>query len=126
MKLGMVDLMLIARGNEISTKSGPPVAIQLLRTCLRFCKFVYVARTAPPSLLVVAGPLQHCDNDIRDCFSKFAAMQISERAWSQAQLSVTKGGLGLRSVSKHCAPAFISSHTKAIPDLPSVSGNPGP
>jgi hypothetical protein len=89
------------------------VALHLLRTCASFCKFVYIARTTSP--LLIAEPLKQCDSDFRACLSQFAALQLSDTAWSQAQLSLSSGGLGLRSTSRHCAAAYIASHTRSLP-----------
>jgi hypothetical protein len=93
----------------------PQVALHLLRTCASFCKFVYVARTTPPQL--VHEPLQLCDNDIRSSLSQFAALQLTDAAWSQAQLSLSMGGLGLRSTARHCTAAYIASHTSSMPGV---------
>jgi len=46
-----------------------------------------------------------------------AALQLSDRAWQQAQLSFSRGGLGLRSAAEHCAAAYICSHIRALPDV---------
>ena len=96
----------------------PQVALHLLRTCASFCKFVYVARTTPPQL--VHKPLQLCDNDIRSSLSQFAALQLTDAAWSQAQLSLSMGGLGLRSTARHCTAAYITSHTSSMPGILTV------
>ena len=93
----------------------PQAALHLLRTCASFSKFVYVARTTPPDL--VRQSLAQCDDDVRDSFATLAALQLSDRAWCQAQLSLSKGGLGLRSVAEHCAVAYICSHIRALPDI---------
>ena len=93
----------------------PQVALHLLRRCASFSKFVYVARTTPP--LLIRHALSECDDDIRDSLATFAALQLSDSAWSQAQLPLSRGGLGLRSVAEHCAAAFISSHIRALPSV---------
>ena len=103
---------LLARIAEIG---DPQVALHLLRSCASFCKYVYLARTTPPEY--VSDVFTRCDADFRDCLSRFAALQLPDHAWSQAQLSLSMGGLGLRSVSRHCAAAFISSHLRSLPDI---------
>jgi len=105
--------------SSLTELGDPQVSLHLLRTCASFCRFVHLARTTPPHL--IRGPLQACDEDIRDCFSQFAAVELTESAWDQVQLSVNMTGLGLRSVSRHCAPAFISSHVRAMPDVMTFS-----
>ena len=80
------------------------VALHLLRTCLSFCKYVYIARTTPPAL--VRDALKRCDDDIIQCFSRFAALQLSPAVIAQARLSLSMGGIGLRASHQHCAAAF--------------------
>ena len=100
--------------SNLSQLEDPQIALQLLRTCLSYCKYVYISRTTSPQL--VSASLRLCDDDIRACLENIAALQLPDPAWTQAQLSISNAGLGLRSVSQHCAPAFISSHTMAMPD----------
>src|SRR6185437_13728325 len=97
----------------------PQVALHLLRTCAGFAKFVYVARTTPPHL--VSSSLLKCDEDIRASLESFAALQLTNTAWDQAQLSLSSGGLGLRSLSTHCVAAYINSHLCALPNLLTAS-----
>jgi len=92
----------------------PQAALHLLRTCASFSKFVYLARTTPPSL--VRQALVRCDEETREAFASLAALQLSDRAWAQCRLSLSRGGLGLRSVAEHCAAAFVTSHIAALPD----------
>ena len=85
------------------------VALLLLRQCVGFCKLVHLARSTPSALIGEA--LQFFDDDdVRRCFSECTAIDTPNVAWQQAQLSLSRGGLGLRSISKHSsAPAYISS-----------------
>jgi len=101
--------------DSLSKLEDPQVALHLLRTCISFCKYVYIARTTPSHLILSA--VKDCDEDILSCFESFAALQLSESAIQQAQLSLSFGGLGLRSLVRHCAPAFIASHLLALPEL---------
>lgn len=103
---------------RIAKLEDPQVSLHLTRTCASFGKFVYVARTTPPVLIQEA--LTACDDDVRESLASFAALQLSDTAWSQAQLPLSRGGLGLRSVSEHCAAAYISSHIRALPDVITV------
>ena len=48
-----------------------------------------------------------CTN--RMCFSNCVATDISDVAWKQAQLGLSYGGLGLRSISHHSCAAYIAS-----------------
>eukprot|EP00731_Ephydatia_muelleri_P035412 Em0121g7a len=85
----------------------PQVALVLLRLCEGFCKLVHLARSTPPSLSSQA--LSLFDNDIRRVFSECTGVDTSDTAWKQAQLSLSRGGLGLRSLSHHSSAAYISS-----------------
>ena len=71
----------------------PQVALVLLRLCGGFCKLVHLARSTPPSLSSHA--LSLFDNDIRRVFSECTGVDTSDTAWKQAQLSLSRGGLGL-------------------------------
>ncbi|KAL5459944.1 hypothetical protein EMCRGX_G033342 [Ephydatia muelleri] len=84
----------------------PQVALVLLRLCGGFCKLVHLARSTPPSLSSQA--LSLFDNDIRRVFSECTGVDTSDTAWKQAQLSLSRGGLGLRSLSNHSSAAYIS------------------
>ena len=83
------------------------VAVTLLRMCASFCRMVHIARVTPPSL--VSDALEVFDEEVRNCFMLSTAIEISQAAWSQAQLSLRFGGLGFRAVSYHAPAAFISS-----------------
>jgi hypothetical protein len=92
----------------------PQISLHLLRSCASFCRFVYLARTTPSQL--IADALKGVDSDFHDCLCRFSALQLSDTAWRQSQLSLSSGGLGLRSVALHSSAAFVSSHTRALPD----------
>ena len=75
------------------------VALVLLRQCGGFCRFVHIARCTPPSL--VSEGLHFFDIDVRQCFSDCLSIDLPNTAWQQAQLCLSRGGLGLRSLSQH-------------------------
>ena len=83
------------------------VAISLLRICGGFCKLVHILRTTPPSLSSEA--LRAFDGETRSCFSACLAADVTDAAWQQAQLSLSFGGLGLRSLALHSSSAFLAS-----------------
>ena len=85
----------------------PQVAFLLLRQCAAFCKLVHLARSTPPSY--VADGLALFDKDVRQCFSECTALDTSDIDWMQAQLSLSMGGLGLRSLSCHSVAAYLAS-----------------
>ena len=83
------------------------VAFTLLRMCRGFCKLVHLTQVTPPSL--ASDALVSFDEDVRQCFVLCSAIEVSDTAWKQAQLSLRFGGLGLHSLSCHAAAAFIAS-----------------
>ena len=62
-------------------------------------------------LFVLHLPLlwQMFDNDIHHAFAECTAVDTFGNSWQQAQLSLCRGGLGLRNLSHHSAAAYISS-----------------
>ena len=85
----------------------PEVALLLLHQCGSFCKMVHFARSTPPSLM--ADALQMFDNDIHHAFDECTAVDAIGNSWQQAQLSLSRGGLGLHSLSHHSSATDISS-----------------
>ncbi|KAL5515153.1 hypothetical protein EMCRGX_G000280 [Ephydatia muelleri] len=85
----------------------PQVAFLLLRQCAAFCKLVHLARSTPPSY--IADGLALFDKDVRQCFSECTALDTSDIDWMQAQLSLSRGGLGLRSLACHSVTAYLAS-----------------
>ena len=85
----------------------PQVALTLLRMCGRFIRLAHLARATPPSLVMAS--LELFDEDVRRCFSSCTAVDTTDVAWQQAQLSLIRGGLGMRSLSCHSPAAFIAS-----------------
>ena len=65
------------------------VAFTLLRMCGGFCKMVHLTRVSVASDALVS------DEDVRQCFVLCSAIEVSDRAWKQAQLGLMFGGLGL-------------------------------
>ena len=85
----------------------PQVALMLLRTCSGFCKLSHLARATPPSLSVKA--LELFDQDVRSCLSQSTSVDLTDVSWNQAQLSLSRGGLGMRSLMLHAPAAYIAS-----------------
>ena len=85
----------------------PQVALMLLRTCSGFCKLSHLARATPPSLSVKA--LELFDQDARSCLSQSTSVDLTDVSWNQAQLSLSRGGLGMRSLMLHAPAAYIAS-----------------
>ncbi|KAL5506297.1 hypothetical protein EMCRGX_G007911 [Ephydatia muelleri] len=83
------------------------VAVSLLHICGSYSKLVHLARTTPSSLSFES--LKFFDEEVRRCFSTCIAADIPDDHWKQAQLSLSFGGLGFRSLSYHSCAAFILS-----------------
>eukprot|EP00731_Ephydatia_muelleri_P036196 Em0214g2a len=75
--------------------------------CGAFCKMVHLARSTPSSL--VAEGFRYFDNDVRHCLASCTGVDTSDDAWEQAQLSLSRGGLGFRRLSKHSPACYIAS-----------------
>ena len=64
-------------------------------------------RCTPPS--VAMEGLHLFDEKVRQTFSDSMCIDPSDLVWQHAQLSLSRGGLGLRSASLHSSAAFMSS-----------------
>ena len=84
-------------------------ALLLLRQCGGFCKLVHLSRSTPPS--IVADALRLYDDDVRQCFTECTSVDTPDHTSQQAQLSRSRGGLGLRCLSHHSSAAYIASLT---------------
>ena len=89
----------------------PQVALLLLRQCGGFCKLVHLAKSTPPSLIIEG--LEYFDNDVRHCFALSTAVDTTNIAWKQAQLSLSRGSLGLCRLSEHSSACYIVSLSMA-------------
>ena len=87
--------------------SDPHVAMLLLRQCGGFCRLIHLARSIPPSL--TGDALSLFDDEVRQCFVECTAVDTPDFTWQQAQLSLSRGGLGLRRVSYHSPAAYLAS-----------------
>ena len=53
--------------------------------------------------------LHTCTLDVHHCFAECTMVDTSDAAWQQAQLSLSRGGLGLHHLSLHSPAAYIAS-----------------
>ena len=83
------------------------MAFTLLHICGGFCKLVHLACTTPP--LQTTKAFQIFDEDVHKCFAQCTAVDTSDHAWHQARLSLSRGGLGLRSLAQHSPATYIAS-----------------
>ena len=101
-------LKLLTQLNEVGS-ADPQVALLLLRQCGGFSKLVHLSRSTPPSL--VADALRLYDDDVRQCFTECTSVDTPDHSWQHAQLSISRGGLGLRCLSHHSSAVYIASLT---------------
>ena len=99
---------------KLFTLQQPYAEFVLLRSCYALPKVGYLLRFCPPS----PSSLFHWkrfDQMIRNTLNDIIGTSLSDQAWHQAQLSVVKGGLGLRGAETTAAAAFISSVALSLP-----------
>ena len=92
--------------------------LRLLSFCYAFTKLVHIARSTPPSLAL--DELHVFDQQVRHTFTECQAIHTTDSSWKQAQLSLSRGGLGLCSLAYHSTAAFIASISTAGPSSPSL------
>ena len=100
---------------RIEDLHDPQIALHLLRSCASFNKLVHIARTTPVDVNV-ERTLATFDEDVLDCFQRACGVVVSEDAAEQVRLSLARGGLGLRSVSRHHSSAYMASYVKVLPE----------
>ena len=84
----------------------PQIALLLLRQCMGFCKLVHMARSTPS---LVVESFMYFDLDVCHCFALCIGVDTSNSAWKQDQLSLSRGGIGLWSITDHSAACYIAS-----------------
>ena len=113
---------LLKRLEGASSDLGTHATFTLLTKCISFSKMVFHARTVHPSLLIKHA--SNYDQLVRDCFLLLIP-GLSEQQLAQSSLPIRSGGLGVRRLSDHLLPAFLSSAATAVrflnKDLTSVS-----
>ena len=79
----------------------------------------HISRVTPPTL--IKSSLSEFDDSIHHCFTEFLALNLSPQSsgWKQACLSLSRGGLGLRSVAVQSTVAYLGSVSSSSPDLAS-------
>ena len=91
----------------------PHSEFSLLRSCFSLPKTMYLLRTIDPTHHLELWKL--FDNQIRDTLNNILGSAVNNSQWSQAQLPVAMGGLGLRSAEDHSAGAYITSVLSSEP-----------
>jgi hypothetical protein len=95
---------------------NPQIALNLLRSCGSFCRLAHLGRCTPP-LKETVTTFANFDDDVRRSFEECLAIETTETAWKQAKLSLSNGGMGLRSLSEHCSAAYIASFAASVRNL---------
>ena len=93
-------------------------ALYLLRNCFSIPKLNYLVQTAP--CFLEAEELHKYDNLIRGSLVDILNIQLSDLAWNQASLPISKGGLGLRPAMNVSLSGYLSSVSateKLVKDL---------
>ena len=85
----------------------PQISLRMLRRYLSFARFVYSARTAPPSLR--SGELAAYDDIARKSFAASTSAIPRYASWALATRGFWRGGLGLRSAAGHAGAAYVAS-----------------
>ena len=79
----------------------------LLRSCLSMPKMLYVLRTTNPTNLQQLW--KEYDDITMEAMVKILGVPLNNTQWSQAQLPVDLGGLGLRAAEDHATAAYTNS-----------------
>jgi hypothetical protein len=84
-------------------------ALVLLRASCGAPMLMHILRSSP-----CAGhqSLAEIDSVLRSCLSEITNVSINDQQWTQANLPIKAGGLGIRSVVALALPAFLSSCTR--------------
>jgi len=81
-------------------------AFYLLRNCFSLPKLQYTLRCSPCFTSPVIARYDEC---IRTTLELILNVQLADKAWQQASLPVSAGGLGVRTVDQIALPGFLSS-----------------
>ena len=101
----------------------PQVELHLLRSCFNVCKINHLLQTVPSEIIL--NKLGKFDENVRSTLAGIIHSPIPDDAWSQAVLSFSYRGLGLREATKTVPAAFTASCTivrslvvELLPNLP--------
>ena len=101
----------------------PHMEFVLLRCCLSLPKFSFVLRTTDTTDLTHL--LRDFDAITRDSLARILGTTLEDKAWQQAKLPVSLGGMGLRSAEDHAPVAHAASVLACQPLLQGLLGNEG-
>eukprot|EP00971_Amphidinium_carterae_P257080 5103681-Amphidinium_carterae.1 len=96
----------------ISQLPQKQTALHLLRYCGTFSLITYLMRTTPQ--LFIHEVLAEFDEVVKAALGEIMGTEVPLHAWMQAQLSLAKGGLGLRSPVLHAPGAYLASTHQVV------------
>ena len=97
----------------------------LLRSCLALPKVSFVFRACPPSHLYHFS--SEFDTSMRRTLESIIGGPVSDWSCLKSILPSSRGGLNLRSASRHAPAAFLSSYAASLPLVERILGqHPGP
>ena len=97
----------------------------LLRSCLALPKVSFVFRACPPSHLYHFS--SDFDTSMRRTLESIIGGPVSDWSCLKSTLPSSRGGLNLRSASRHAPAAFLSSYAASLPLVERILGqHPGP
>lgn len=82
-------------------------ALYLLKNCLSAPKVMYILRSSPAWSRT--DKLRELDDLIRRSLASITNTDVTDTAWRQATLPVSRGGLGIRRTEEISLPAFLAS-----------------
>ena len=91
----------------------PHTEFALLRNCLAYPKLSFLLRTVDTTPM--SDKLQEFDRITREGLIRIIGCPVGEKAWHQAKLPVSAGGLGLRAAEDHAPAAYAASFLAARP-----------
>jgi hypothetical protein len=96
------------------------IAYQLLRSS-GIPRANFLSRVVPPSFARQA--MIEFDDNVKHVLAKLAESELHPQSYSQASLSISAGGLGLRSMELVAPAAYLASFAQAIPDIAAISSS---
>ena len=93
--------------NRLPHLQDPHTEFVLLRSCLALPKISFLLRSTNTSSHT--AHLQDFDRVTREALTQILGTPVGDRAWLQAKLPVSMGGMGLRGAEDHASAAFAAS-----------------
>ena len=98
---------------QVSWTDDAPTEVVLTRRCLDIGRVTYLLRRSGDR--IPDDKLREFDSDLRCAIEHSLRGELSEEAWTQTQIGVKQGGLGLRAASRSALIAAVSSMLDARP-----------